>query len=608
VTSDPFRLAPTRLGLIVVLLAVAAYANAVPNGFAYDDTSIVQRNDLVTSGDVLGAFSAPYWPHARGGAGLYRPVTIASFAAEWALWGDAPAGFHAVNLALHAVVSLLGFLLLLQFVVPVYAALGAAVFAVHPLHVEAVANVVGRSELLAAIFVLLACLLHLRDAGGPRHRGLRWAALVVLYLAGLGAKEMAVTLPGLLLLLSCGRDGWVKGLKRGAAEWPLYLLFSVALVTYLTVRGSVVGSVVGELPAAYLGGLSTVQRLLTAVSVWPQYLRLLVFPMDLVAEYGPAVLLPARTFDADVLKGVLVGVAGVWLAVRSWRQAPAVSLGVAWFSLAVLPVSNVLFPIGILLAERTMYLPSLGFSFVVAGGMAWLIDRRPQSVRWVWVVASTAVILMLSRTVSRNPSWMSTFAVLDTLSNEHPESFLSVRARATGFAAVGEYEEASRYYEIALEMAPDAFDILLEVGRFYGERERWARAEELLTRATAIFPVHPAGWQARSEQLLLQGRGREAHRVALEGLRKAGPDRELWILVSESYVAKGDYAASARARVAALGAEEETSKDWLRLAEILEMDGRSQDAAQARERGRALRRNESETEDQKLNSSGVPDA
>jgi protein O-mannosyl-transferase len=599
-------LSPARLGLIVVVLAVAAFANSVPNGFAYDDASILKQNEVVTSGNVRGAFSAPYWPNARGGAGLYRPVTIASFAAEWTLWGDTPSAYHAVNVVLHATASLLGFLLLLQFVAPVYAALGAAVFAVHPLHVEAVANVVGRSELLAAVFVLLACLLYLQEPGGMARRGLRWAGLVMLYLAGLGAKEMAVTLPGLLILLTCTRLGLAEGMKKSAREWPLFLLFTSALVTYLVVRGSVVGSVVGELPAPYLGGLSNSQRILTAVSVWPQYVRLLFFPLDLVAEYGPAVLLPARSLDGDVLKGVLVGVVGLWGAVRLWKSARLVTLGLAWFCLAVLPVANLLFPIGVLLAERTLYLPSLGLSFAVAGGVSWLISRRPSMVRTVAAVTSTVLVLLLTRTVSRNPSWMSTFAVLDTLATEHPESFLAIRARATGFAGVGEFDEATRFYEIALEMAPDAYDILLEVGRFYGEREEWARAEELLTRATRIFPVHPAGWQARAEQLLLQGRGREAHRVALEGLTVAGPDRELWMLVSESYVAKGDYAASARARVAALGAEAETSENWFRLAEILELDGRVEEAAQARESGLALERMETQTDH--MNSLGAPDA
>jgi tetratricopeptide (TPR) repeat protein len=240
--------------------------------------------------------------------------------------------------------------------------------------------------------------------------------------------------------------------------------------------------------------------------------------LDLVSEYGPAVLLPARSLDADVLKGGVVGLLCIWLAVRSWVPARSVTLGMLWFCLAILPVSNVLFPVGVLLAERTLYLPSLGLSFAVAGAAAWVLDHRPRSARWAVVVVSTMLVLLFSRTLTRNPTWRSTFVVLQTLSREHPESFLSLKARATGLAGVGEYAEASRYYELAVEMSPGAYNLLVEVARYYGEREEWSRAEELLIQATDVFPLHPAGWQTRSEQLLLQGRGRDAHRVALEGL------------------------------------------------------------------------------------------
>ena len=304
---------------------------------------------------------------------------------------------------------LLGFLLLLHFAPPALAALGGLVFAVHPLHVEAVANVVGRGELLAAIFVLTACLVHLKEPGGTAWRGSRWAGLVVLYIAGLGSKEMAVTLPGLLVLLTCAQIGWSKGLMKSAREWPLYVLFTSALGTYLVVRGYVLGSVLGELPAPYLGDLSTAQRLLTAVSVWPEYLRLLVFPLDLVVEYGPAVLLPARSIDPDVLLGALVGACTILVAVRFWKSAPLVTIGVAWFALAILPVSNLPFPVGVLLAERTLYLPSLGLSFALTGVAVWLVGNRPRSVKAFAILISTALVLLSARTVSRNPAWMSTF-------------------------------------------------------------------------------------------------------------------------------------------------------------------------------------------------------
>src|SRR5262245_17116211 len=191
-----------RGALLVVFLALTAYANSLGNGFAYDDEGILPQNPTVTSGDWVGALGRSWWPAAAAGAGLYRPVTSASFALEWKLTGGSPTAFHAGDVLAHALVSLLVFALLLQLASPLAAAAGGLLFAIHPLHTEAVANVVGRAELYAAAFYLLACLLYLkgRHWTGASH-ALRLLGLGALYFLSLGSKEIGVTLPGALLLL-----------------------------------------------------------------------------------------------------------------------------------------------------------------------------------------------------------------------------------------------------------------------------------------------------------------------------------------------------------------------------------------------------------------------
>jgi protein O-mannosyl-transferase len=587
VTGQP-RFPVWRSVFLVVFLAGAAYANSLGNGFAFDDPVVIGQNPAVVSSDVIGALSSPYWPNARGGAGLYRPITTASFALDWGLWDGEPGGFHLVNVLLHVAVSLAVFFLLRRWTGPIPALAGASVFAVHPLHVEAVANVVGRAELLGALAVLLACLLYLRKDDSEAGRALRLVGISALYGIGLGSKEMAVTLPGILALLTFADHGLATGVRRLRRDAPLFISLTAVLGGYLLVRHSVLGTLVGELPAPYLGDLTLVERWLAAVSTWPQYLRLLFFPLDLVVDYGPAVLIPSRTVDRDVLIGVVVGLSMIWWISRTWRERRTLALGPVWFALTLLPVANLLFPTGVLLAERTLYLPSVGLSILVAGAAEWVIEKHPGRLRLAGVAGVIALALLTTRTVTRNPTWMSTFIMLDTLSREHPESFLSLRARAGGLASVGEYAEAERYYELSLEMAPGAYSTLVEVGRFYGDRQKWTEAERILVRAIEVFPYHPAAWQTRAEQLLLQGRGREAHHLAVEGLRVVGPDRELWALVSESYIAKGDLEAAARARWAALGAEPETALDWQRMADIQAMAGREEASAGARRRAEEL--------------------
>ncbi len=183
---------------------------------------------------------------------------------------------------------------------------------------------------------------------------------------------------------------------------------------------------------------------------------------------------------------------------------------------------------------------------------------------------------------------MSTFTMLTTLGEEHPESLMAIRARAQGLDNVGEYEEADRYYQTALELAPEGYSLLVEVARFYGRGERWVEAESLLVHAIELFPTHPVAWQVLSEQRLNQGRSREGHAVALQGLSLVGSDRDLWKLVSESYVAKGDYDAAIRARWASFGVADDDSEEWRRMSELMELAGRSEEADAASQRADVL--------------------
>ena len=241
-------------GLVVVaavgVTAVLASANSLGNDFAYDDLLVVERNEDIHSLRTLpGTFFKPYWPGPHGRAlGLWRPLTTWVFGAQWALWQGSPVGFHVVNVLLKGVAAAL-VAALLGHLLPVSAALlGGLVFAVHPVHVEAVANVVGMSELLAANLYLGACLLVVRRAG--RMEAWRVSAVGGLFLAAVLAKESAVTLPGAVLLIdAAGRELRVADvgpyLKQRIA---LYAVFAVIVAVFLAGRVMVVGSVADPLP------------------------------------------------------------------------------------------------------------------------------------------------------------------------------------------------------------------------------------------------------------------------------------------------------------------------------------------------------------------------
>ena len=587
-----------RAALLVFFLAVAAYANSLGNGLAYDDDGVIAQNPVVTGGDWRGALAGPWWPQSVAGAGLYRPVTSASFALEWGASGGSPLAFHALNVVAHAAVSVLVFLLLLELGSAAGALVGAAVFAIHPVHTEAVANVVGRAELYAAAFYLGACLLYWRGRAwtGPR-RALRLVGLGALYALSLGSKEIGVTVPGALLLLELagprlderahGSGAALDGVRREGATW---LLLGVVLAAYLGARFLVLGTVAGEQVAPTFAVVGPGGRVLTAVATWLQYLRLLLFPADLVSDYDPAVVFPSEGFDLGVALGLAAIAALLIVAVRAWRRAPLVTVGIAFFALAILPVSNLLFSTGTVLAERTLYLPSVGLGLVAAGLTAVVLAQPARVRRVATAAAAVAAIALLLRTVSRNPAWMSTFVVVQTLSDEHPESWRAFRGRAQGLERIGDAARAGAEWDQAVRLAPTNYTLLVQAADFHARLGDPAKADAYLRGAIRIAPELANAYQHLATQLLRRGQGRDAHRVALEGLARSGDDRVLWDLVSESYVAKGDLPAAVRAREASLGLDPSVAAGWRRMAELLEAAGDTARAQAARTRAAAAER------------------
>jgi len=583
---------PLRVAIVVAAVAGVLHLGSLSLGFALDDDLILHQNPRVTEGHLGAAVASPYWQMEPEWGTLWRPVTIGSFVLEWELWDGSPAGFHAVNVATHATVAG-GVALLLAHLLPgLFALLGGLFFAVHPVHVEAVANVAGRAELYAALPFVAACLLFMWHPGRTGARVSRLLGIAAAYALALGAKEIGVTLPAVLLLLAvhpATRKEEDRGPQR--AIWhdlPLFLLLGGVLATYVVLRWSVLGSLMGETLPAELVGLSGDERLLTALTLWPEYLRLFVVPVDLVADYGPAVLMPVGSVTPSVVLGAGVlcaAIAGAWL-LRERR--PVISLGLAWFLVTILPVAHLGVHAGVLLAERILYLPSVGWA-LVAGGVATFAWERVEAARAgegvpavsggarapvaLGAVAALLLAALAVRSWTRVPVWDSTFTLMSELADDHPESHRALRLYGDLLKREGDLAGATEAFDRAAELHPHRYPVLLEAGGIHREAGNLATAAEYFARAVERAPDRRTAYRLLTELELRRNRGREAHRVALAGLAAAGPDAELWARVADSYLLRGDLAAAERAQRAAVGREPDDPARWARLAEIREARG-----------------------------------
>jgi tetratricopeptide (TPR) repeat protein len=487
--------------LAVALAAVLVYANTIHNGFAYDDVWIVQNNKYIHQlRDQAQIWLRPYWPTFGKELGLYRPLTLLVFAIEWALGRGEVWVFHAVNILLHAVASVLAFMLLERMTSRVGGLAGGLVFALHPLHTEAIANVVGQAELLAAVCALLACYLHATRPAGIALSMRRAVALTALYASALLAKEGAIMLPPLLVLIDLAQ-GRITLTRRGIVEYvhaitKLIILMGVLVAAYLVLRTRVLGNITGTDVAPSYPFLYGAHRVLNAFRAWPEYIRLLFFPQDLSADYSPAVILPVETMSAFAFVGALVLCVTIALACATpWR--PGIGFAAGWFLITVLPVSNLLYTIGVIIAERVLYLPSFAVSAYAAYG--WTALARGPLRRFVLASAALAVVLVLfaARTVTRNPEWKDTKTIMGVILRDHPESYRGQWSEAVRALGRGDTAQSEQHWAYAIQLWPYDSQMLTELGAYDMQMKRYRSAARVLEGAHRLHPNVP-----RTEQFL----------------------------------------------------------------------------------------------------------
>ena len=544
--------------LLVGLVAGLVFTNSLANRFAYDDLHIVENNTAIQSlGSLPRALITPYWPGDYGRElGLWRPITTGLLGLQYVSGGGSPVPFHAVNVLGHILVSVLVLLLLLE-LMPLSAALAAGlVFAVHPVHVEAVANVVGLSEMLSAAPFLAACLIHVRT--GP-HSG--WgSALAVgaLYAVGFGAKEGAVTLPGILFLLDAARrriafsdlSGYVRD------RWRVYAVLLVVAGGLLSARYAILGSLASPFGPMGADLLTEIPRIWTLAEVWTHYVRLWVFPLDLSPDYAPDVIPIALGWHATNAVGLLLALVILAIAQILWRR-PAIgpdvetskmaAFGVVWFVIVISPISNTLFISGVLLAERTLYLPSVG----LAAATGWLLLRlsreRPKGAR-----VALVVILMLSgvRSWTRSPTWVDSPTLLTKMVEDYPHSGRSQWLLGDAFLSIGRVSDGLRSYRAAINILGTDYPLLTEISKQLLQLERYRAAEGLLEYASRDSPEFPSALGLLALIRAEYGDAEGAERYARQSLavRDFDPTRHhllAWALAAQD---RWDEARAARAR------------------------------------------------------------
>lgn len=585
-TSELPKTPKARCAVAVALVAVAAYAATLGYDLVWDDTLLIQQSwRLHHWGELPQLLLSHFWSEVGETSHYYRPLITLTFFLDMKVWGLQPFGFHLTNLLAHVAV-ILAVLAVARRVTgsELAAVISALAFALHPLHTESVSFVSGRTDILAALFLLLALLAY--DRGLDQARWRFTVCSLGAYLLALFAKEIAITLPAVLALW----DWRVRGdLRGGRAVWrgvARYAPYGGVLALYLGLRLFALHGV-GD-PAADAWGPS-ITRLLTTLQTVASYAWMTIVPYPSNAY---RVIVPVSV-PPDLHWWVAMVGLGAAIAGSAWalRRVPVVGFGALWFWITLAPsVAVNLLPLPtVLMAERFLYLPTVGYCLI----LGWLASRLlgpvvlGRAARLRLAPALGLGLLLLAYfvlTLWRNEDWRDEDRLYSRMAESSPtaavphvnlafvqlprgeiasanehlrEAVRLAPGNPRAQAGLGLTETLLGHLDVGLrhglrarELAPDSADVLASLGALYLARGEPARAVPELSASLRVKPnqVHAALNLALALAWLDQPEAAEAQlERALVLVRLVSPDLPLADRITAEVAAGRD---SARSRAA----------------------------------------------------------
>jgi len=520
-TSRP-RTQPRSQAILAVfffLVAIPLYGNTLGNRYALDDSLFITNNAYVKNGirgipDIVRHDSFQgYFREQREliTGGRYRPLSIVTFALEYQVAGFSPALSHGINLMLYGLTGALLYLLLVRLFhveaktrwwsAPPF--LISLLFLVHPLHTEVVANIKGRDEILALLFGIAAFHAFLSYCERPGGRGIvKLAAGVVFLLLGLLAKEtlipFVVMIPlGLWFFRSEHRRR--IGVVLGTLVLPLAIYFAARMVFAGPMK--VVRTV--ELLNDPFALASSRERVATVFKTLGIYLRLFFFPHPLTHDYYYNQVPLSHFGDPSSWLPAILALGLAILAAAGARRGSPIAYGLLFFAITFSIVSNLFFSIGTTMAERFLYIPSLGLAIAVVFGARslseTLMGRTGPRIAAVLLIVTS--VLFSAKTVARNPVWKDNLTLFSTDVKVSSRSAKIRSALAATLSDMAEKEkdpavrrrlldEATGHLRTALEIYPGSGMIWSDLGDLLSKQgeEKAGEAAQCYRRAISLDP------------------------------------------------------------------------------------------------------------------------
>jgi tetratricopeptide (TPR) repeat protein len=474
------------LGVLLVVITFCLYIPAARYGFVnYDDEHYVYENPWVNQGlsidSAKWAFSAMY-------ASNWHPLTWISHMADCSLWGLNAGGHHLTNIMLHSLNAALLFFLLHRLTQRLWPSwLTAALFAWHPLHVESVAWVAERKDLLSTLFLFLTIWAYAQYV--KRHAIGRYVLALGLFAVGLLCKPMLVTLPCLLLLLdywplqrfqaltASGKDAQQTISRLTLEKLPFFAMsMAASIVTILAQRSG------GAIKT--FDQVSLQLRLVNSMAAYGWYVVKMFVPTNLCVFHP----LPSSPPYVAAFFSLLL-IAGVaWLGVRLRRSSPWILVGWFWFLGTLVPVIGIIQVGHQAVADRYTYVSLIGLFIILSCGLDRWVQMRPSFRSWVVSLTTVALILCAVETRIQLTYWQNGITLFTRVLAVNGDSAFAQNGLASALSDAGRGREAIPHYEEVLRLLPDTGLVHYKLGIEFANIDDLKQAAEQFSKALKLNP------------------------------------------------------------------------------------------------------------------------
>ena len=494
---------------LIMGITLLSYLNCFNNQFVFDDNPLIAHNY-----SIRGIEKIPQLLGLGKGKLFYRPVRMASYAVDYTLneklWrfaggyggddeGLNPLGYHISNCIYHLVTTLLVFLVISRLVANSRIAfLAAALFALHPVHTDSVTYISGRRDIFFTLFYLAGFYFFLRYR--QTQKILFILAAFFFYLLSLGSKEMGVTLPAIFLCYDLVINYPKNARRINLAYFKELLLtlrkvilqsrylYSLIFLGALVFTGFKVFIKSPSFRIAYYGD-SMLTTFLTVGKILIHYMRLMIYPINLNADYSYNAFPLSSSFlePATFLSFIVLGITG-YVVLRLMVTYRIVAFGVMWFFITLLPVCHI-FPHHELLAEHYLYLPSFGFCLVIAYLLNEFLGEKRYRY-YIYASFAAAVLFFSLRIVDRNRDWEDELTLWQKTVNTVPQCARAYSNLGLANYDKAMYDKAISLYKKASTIAPNYAQVHFNLGLAYDKKGMLNEAIAEYEKTISLLPKY----------------------------------------------------------------------------------------------------------------------